>query len=62
MWIPENIIIRNVEHFNPGCHGVVIPSWLDKRIEYTLNLLLAYSSNMKPLRDIINRKDFGNGM
>lgn len=62
MWIPENIIIRNVEHFNPGFHGEEIPSWLDRRIEYTLNLLLAYSSNMKPLREVINRKDFGNGM
>jgi azobenzene reductase len=62
MWIPENIIIRNVEHFNPGSHGETIPVWLDGRIEYTLNLLLAYSSNMQSLRGIINRKDFGNGM
>ena len=62
LWIPENIIIRNVEHFNPGFHGEVIPPWLDRRIEYTLNLLLAYSLNMKPLREVINRKDFGNGM
>ena len=32
------------------------------QIEYVLNLFLAYASNMKPLRTIINRKDFGNGM
>jgi len=62
MWIPENIIIRNVEEFNPGSHGNNIPDWLDERIDYVLNLLLAYASNMKPLRKIINRKDFGNGM
>ena len=62
MWIPENIIIRNVEQFNPGFHGEAIPGWLDSRIEYTLKLLLTYSSNMEPLRTIINRKDFGNGM
>ena len=62
MWIPENIIIRNVEEYNPGSHGEAIPEWLDNRINYTLKLLLAYSLNMKPLRDIINRKDFGNGM
>ena len=62
MWIPENIIIRNVEEFNPGGHGDNIPKWLDDRINYVLKLLLAYASNMKPLRDIINRKDFGNGM
>ena len=62
MWIPENIIIRNVEEFNPGSHGSNIPDWLDDRIDYVLNLLLAYTSNMKPLRTIINRKDFGNGM
>ena len=62
MWIPENIIIRNVEEFNPGAHGDNIPKWLDNRIDYVLKLLLAYASNMKPLREIINRKDFGNGM
>ena len=62
MWIPENIIIRNVEEYNPGNHGKAIPEWLDKRIDYTLELILAYSSNMKPLRKLINRKDFGNGM
>ena len=62
MWIPENIIIRNVEEFNPGSHGKNIPPWLDNRIDYVLNLLLAYMFHMKPLRDKINRKDFGNGM
>ena len=62
MWIPENIIIRNVEEFNPGSHGKNVPDWLDDRIDYVLNLLLAYASNMKSLRNIINRKDFGNGM
>jgi NAD(P)H-dependent FMN reductase len=62
MWIPENIIIRNVEEFNPGSHGKNIPDWLDDRIDYVLNLLITYASNMKPLRTIINRKDFGNGM
>ena len=62
MWIPENIIIRNVEEFNPGSHGKIIPNWLDNRIDYVLNLFLAYVLNMKPLRDKINRKDFGNGM
>ena len=62
MWIPENIIIRNVEEFNPGNHGENIPEWLDNRIHYVLKLLLVYASNMKPIRELINRKDFGNGM
>ena len=62
MWIPENIIIRNVEEFNQGAHGDNIPEWLDDRIDYVLKLLLAYASNMKPIRDLINRKDFANGM
>ena len=62
MWIPENIIIRNVEEFNPGNHGKNIPSWLDSRIDYVLKLFLTYAFNMKPIREIINRKDFGNGM
>ena len=62
MWIPENIIIRNVEEFNPGAHGKNIPEWMDNRIDYVLKLLLTYTLNMKPIREIINRKDFGNGM
>ena len=62
MWIPENIIIRNVEEFNPGAHGRNIPHWLDDRIDYVLRLFLTYASKMKPIREIINRKDFGNGM
>ena len=62
MWIPENIIIRNVEQFNPGNHGLLIPEWLDKRIDYVLKLLLLYGQCMRPIQDITNRKDFGNGM
>ena len=62
LWIPENIIIRNVEHFNPGNHGNLIPEWLDKRIDYVLNLLIEYSKCLRPVTKLINRKDFGNGM
>ena len=62
MWIPENVIIRNVEEYNPGEHGISIPEWLDNRIDYTLEILLAYSLSMQPLRELINRKEFGNGM
>ena len=62
MWIPENIIIRNVEEFNPGAHGSNIPEWLDDRIDYVLKLFFTYALNMKPIREIVNRKDFGNGM
>ena len=62
MWIPENIIIRNVEEFNPGKHGKNIPEWLDNRIDYVLKLFLTYASIMQPIKEIINRKDFGNGM
>ena len=62
MWIPENIIIRNVEEFNRGAHGPNIPEWLNDRIDYVLKLFLTYALNMKPIREIVNRKDFGNGM
>ena len=62
MWIPENIIIRNVEEFNTGDHGNNIPEWLDERISYVLKLILVYAENMRPIREIINRKEFGNGM
>ena len=62
MWIPENIIIRNVGQYFPGKHGELIPKWLDDRINYNLDLILEYSKCMKPLKNIINRKDYGNGM
>ena len=62
MWIPENLIIRSVEQFLPGKHGNDIPEWIDSRVDYCLKFLLAYSENMKPLRKMVNRKDFGNGM
>ena len=62
MWMPENIIIRNVEEFNTENHGNIIPEWLDDRIDYVLKLILVYAKNMRPIREIVNRKDFGNGM
>ena len=62
MWIPENIIIRNVNQFSPGKHGELIPSWMDNRIEYSLNLLIKYSEYLKPIQKCVNRKDFANGM
>ena len=62
MWIPENMIIRSVEQFLPGTHGDNIPDWIDNRLDYCLKLLVTYSENMKPLKKLINRKDFGNGM
>ena len=62
MWIPENIIIRNVEDYLPGSHGDLIPEWMDNRVDYCLKLLIAYSENMQSLIKLINRKDFGNGM
>ena len=58
----ENIIIRNVEHFDPGSHGNLIPEWLDKRVDYVLNLLIEYCKCLRPISKLINRKDFGNGM
>ena len=62
MWIPENIIIRNVQEFNPGNHGKLIPEWMDKRIDYVLELIIQYGICMKPIQKFVNRKDFGNGM
>ena len=62
MWIPENIIIRNVEQFLPGNHGNLIPVWIDDRINYSCNLLLKYAKYLKPIQKFINRKDFANGM
>ena len=62
MWIPENIIIRNVEQFLPGNHGELIPAWIDDRINYSCDLLIKYSQFLKPIQNYINRKDFSNGM
>ena len=62
MWIPENIIIRHVNDYKPGYHGPNIPEWLDRRIDYCLNLIIVYAKKLKDLSKIVNRKDFGNGM
>ena len=62
MWIPENIIIRNVEQFSPGNHGKLIPYWIDDRIKYSCDLLIKYAEYVKPIQKFINRKDFANGM
>ena len=62
MWIPENIIIRNVEQYKPGNHGSEIPPWLDIRIDYCLNLLIEYSRFLNPLQNKLNKEDFKNGM
>ena len=62
MWIPENIIIRNVEQFSPGKHGESIPEWIDGRIKYACELLIDYAECLKPIQKKINRKDFANGM
>ena len=62
MWIPENVIIRNVDQFCPGNHGALIPNWIDNRIKYSCNLLIKYAEYLKPLQQYINRKDFANGM
>ena len=61
-WIPENIIIRNVEQYLPKAHGELIPEWIDKRINYACDLLIKYSECLKPIQKTINRKDFANGM
>ena len=62
LWIPENIIIRNVEQFLPGNHGRLIPEWMDGRINYSCKLLIKYVEFLKPIQSFINRKDYGNGM
>ena len=62
LWIPENIIIRNVEQYNPGNHGHEIPAWLDERIDYCLNLLIEYSKHLDPMQKKINKEVFKNGM
>ena len=62
LWIPENIIIRNVEQYKPGNHGSEIPPWLDIRIDYCLNLLMEYSRFLNPLQNKLNKEDFKNGM
>ena len=62
MWIPENIIIRNVNQFVLEKHGSLIPDWIDNRIKYSCNLLIKYSEYLKPIQKHVNRKDFSNGM
>ena len=62
LWIPENIIIRNVEQYEPGNHGSEIPTWLDTRIDYCLNFFIEYSKFLNPLLYKFYIEDFKYGM
>jgi NAD(P)H-dependent FMN reductase len=61
-WIPEHLILKNVEHLELDQPHEKIPSWLPSRMEYTLNLLVAYAKALGPVRDVMDEKRYGAGM
>ena len=62
-WIPEQIIIRRVNDFQPGSGNDASPDWLVDRIDYSLRLLAAYAEALKPIRaNVMDLERFKTGM
>ena len=62
-WIPEQIIIRKVTEFMPGSGNEASPDWLVDRIDYTLQVLIAYAEALKPVRaNVVDLQRFKTGM
>ena len=66
-YIPEHVIVRNVESVlneNPADNNEGADSYFRERINWTLDVLLAYAEALKPLREagITLHDKFGNGM
>jgi len=66
-YIPENIILRNVESIlndNAADNNVSADAYFKERIEWSLNILKAYVVALKQVRDsgVTETDTFGNGM
>ena len=67
LYIPEHIIVRNVESVlneNPADNDESPDNYFRERINWSLDVLLAYAEALKPVREsgvTLNSK-FGNGM
>ncbi|VAW66422.1 NADPH-dependent FMN reductase [hydrothermal vent metagenome] len=66
-YIPENIILRNVESIlndNAADNNVSADAYFKERIEWSLNILKAYVVALKQVRDsgVTETDAFGNGM
>ncbi len=62
-WIPEHVIIRNVEKFEPGSGNEASPDWLLDRLDYAISLLAAYAQALGPVREtVMDLKRFKTGM
>jgi multimeric flavodoxin WrbA len=65
LYIPEHLIIRNVESvMNEGEHENEADTFIKKRTDYALEILLAYSKSQKILRETTDFRfsEFENGM
>jgi len=66
-YIPEHVIIRNVETIlnnEEGENDERSDAYIRERLEWSLTLLKEYAVALKPLREsgIVDNKKFGNGM
>ena len=67
LYIPEHVIVRNVESVlndDPSANDESADGYFRERINWTLDVLLAYADALKPVREsgvTLNDK-FGNGM
>jgi NAD(P)H-dependent FMN reductase len=66
-YIPEHVIVRNVESVlndDPADNNESADSYFRERIDWTLDVLLAYAKALVPVREsgVTLHKKFGNGM
>ena len=62
-WIPEHVIIRHAEEFEPGSGNAASPGWLVDRIDYSISLLAAYAEALKTVREnVMDLQRFKTGM
>ena len=66
-YIPDHVIIRNVESVlneNPDDNNESADSYFKERIEWSLNILVQYAIALKQVREsgVTQTEKFGNGM
>ena len=66
-YIPEHVIVRNVESVlndDPSKNNESADTYFRERIDWTLDVLLAYAGALKPVREsgVTLSSKFGNGM
>lgn len=62
-WLPDHLIVRKANDFEPGANNEAAPDWLVARMDHGLKILSAYAEAAKPLRTgVVDLGILRNGM